>query len=264
MYALDMQQKILDPLNPMIQSSLLSFAELFSFMMSKAVSTVKFCDLFAVFQRAVCELQSSVLSIRMACAEQELTNFHRTLVIVLHFIGLLCRLQPFMSADEDLELKRAVYRLVRLDPRGKRGWTPLHLACFRDSGCQTVRFPLCDFPMSEMVGLLLEVGASPHDVDSDANTPLHIAAALRPMPDNLFATLLNAGAHLDARNKQGETPIQLLQRHLGNPDQPDPTPTVFPLKHLNLQCLCAQAIVHQNIPYSGLLPQTLEEFIKLH
>lgn len=136
MYALDMQQKILDPLNPMIQSSLLSFAELFSFMMSKSVSTTKFSDLFAVFQRALCELQSSVLSARTECAEQETTNFHRTLVIVLHFIGLLCRLQPFLSADEDLELKRAAYRLVRLNPRGKSAWTPLHLACFRDSSCQ--------------------------------------------------------------------------------------------------------------------------------
>merc|ERR1719434_510747 len=34
MYAHDMQQKMLEPLSPMTQSSLLSFAELFSFMMS--------------------------------------------------------------------------------------------------------------------------------------------------------------------------------------------------------------------------------------
>lgn len=33
-YALDMQQKMLDPLNPMTQSSLMSFTELFSFMLS--------------------------------------------------------------------------------------------------------------------------------------------------------------------------------------------------------------------------------------
>ena len=38
MYALDMQQKILEPLSPMTQSSLLSFAELFSFMMSEGGS----------------------------------------------------------------------------------------------------------------------------------------------------------------------------------------------------------------------------------
>ena len=35
MYALDMQQKMLEPLSPMTQSSLLSFAELFSYMMSE-------------------------------------------------------------------------------------------------------------------------------------------------------------------------------------------------------------------------------------
>ena len=38
MYALDMQQKMLEPLSPMTQSSLLSFAELFSFMMSEGRS----------------------------------------------------------------------------------------------------------------------------------------------------------------------------------------------------------------------------------
>ena len=42
MYALDMQQKILEPLSPMTQSSLLSFAELFSFMMSEG-GNILFC-----------------------------------------------------------------------------------------------------------------------------------------------------------------------------------------------------------------------------
>ena len=44
MYALDMQQKILEPLSPMTQSSLLSFAELFSFMMSEGGKN--FCNFF--------------------------------------------------------------------------------------------------------------------------------------------------------------------------------------------------------------------------
>jgi hypothetical protein len=41
MYALDMQQKILEPLSPMTQSSLLSFAELFSFMMSEGGESLR-------------------------------------------------------------------------------------------------------------------------------------------------------------------------------------------------------------------------------
>ena len=35
MYALEMQQSMLEPLSPMTNSSLLSFAELFSFMMAE-------------------------------------------------------------------------------------------------------------------------------------------------------------------------------------------------------------------------------------
>ena len=46
MYALDMQQKILEPLSPMTQSSLLSFAELFSFMMSEGGGFSKLISIF--------------------------------------------------------------------------------------------------------------------------------------------------------------------------------------------------------------------------
>lgn len=38
-YALEMQQTMLEPLNPMTQSSLFSFTELFSFMMDKEGNT---------------------------------------------------------------------------------------------------------------------------------------------------------------------------------------------------------------------------------
>ena len=169
MYALEMQQKVLEALNPMIQSSLLSFAELFSFMMSKSVSTVKFADLLAVFNRALAQLQVSVIASAAASVslESDTQNLHRTLVIILHFVGLLCRLQPFLDAEEEIALRSTLYRFIRLNPRGKNGVTPLHMACVRDTTCPSLRFPLCDFPMPEMVKILLEVGASPHEVDLD-------------------------------------------------------------------------------------------------
>jgi len=61
-YALDMQQDMLDPLNPMTQSSLFSFTELFSFMMGeegrqtargRRVPPVERRDIMRVFQKAV-------------------------------------------------------------------------------------------------------------------------------------------------------------------------------------------------------------------
>lgn len=61
-YALDMQQSMLEPLNPMTQSSLFSFTELFSFMVGeegrqttrgRRVPPVKREDLLKVFEKAV-------------------------------------------------------------------------------------------------------------------------------------------------------------------------------------------------------------------
>jgi hypothetical protein len=115
--------------------------------------------------------------------------------------------------------------------------------------------------MPEMVSLLLEVGASPHDMDTEQNTPLHIAAAVRPMPNDLFTTLLKHGAHLDAKNVRGETPLNILQKF---GIDSEPSCPVFPLQYMSLQCLCAQAIVSNQVPYQGLLPGKLEEFVQIH
>lgn len=61
-YALDMQHSILEPLNPMTQSSLFSFTELFSFMIGeegrstsrgRRVPPVEQKELFRVFNKAV-------------------------------------------------------------------------------------------------------------------------------------------------------------------------------------------------------------------
>lgn len=122
--------------------------------------------------------------------------------------------------------------------------------------------------MPEMVRLLLEVGASPHEVDVEQNTPLHIAAAIRPIVMDVFTTLLGHGAHIDVRNARGETPLQLFERSANaSPEIREPvapSESLYPLRYVSLQCLCAQTIVQQNIAYQGQLPEKLEEFVKVH
>ncbi|RWS29884.1 protein fem-1 C-like protein [Leptotrombidium deliense] len=254
-YALDMQQKVLEPLSPITQSSLLSFAELFSFMMARSSSSVRFCDLFSVFQRAFCELQAAILS--ETTENHDSTNLNRTLVVMLHFIGLLCRLQPNLNPDEEFELKKAVYRLVRLNLRGKNGWTLLHLAVYRDTTFHSTRYPMWEFPMNEVLELLLSVGASVQSVDVDKNTALHIAALNKPLPKQVITTLLKYGSHLDARNSRGITPLQLIR-------SADLFSQLCSLRYLSLQCLCAQTIVENKVPYEGLVGQYLYDFIKSH
>lgn len=66
-YALDMQQSMLERLNPMTQSSLFSFTELFSFMMceegkhrgtrGRVVPSVDVAEILRVFNKAVKEVE---------------------------------------------------------------------------------------------------------------------------------------------------------------------------------------------------------------
>ena len=69
-----MQQKILPPLSPMTQSSLLSFAELFSFMLMEAgrllprgrvVPPIEACDMLMIFNKAVLEVERGLSNYQM-------------------------------------------------------------------------------------------------------------------------------------------------------------------------------------------------------
>lgn len=64
-YALDMQQRHLEPLSPMTASSLLSFAELFSFMLQDRAkgllgTSVSFHDLMAILGKSVLEIERAI------------------------------------------------------------------------------------------------------------------------------------------------------------------------------------------------------------
>ncbi|KAH7962101.1 hypothetical protein HPB52_014427 [Rhipicephalus sanguineus] len=183
LYALDMQQRCLEPFSPMTQSSLLSFAELFCFMMAEArparpsrrqLAPVEFGDVLAVFERAVTELVSAGHHM-----PEPAEGVQRTLVIALQLAALLCRLQSQSSLEEDA-FRRAAYRLVHLDLRGPRGETCLHLACgHAPPASRQALGAVCQeaFPAPPLVRLLLELGANPNATDHDRRTPLHVAAA---------------------------------------------------------------------------------------
>lgn len=101
-YALDMQQQMLERLNPMTQSSLFSFTELFSFMMGeegkpttrgRVVPPVEFNDLLRVFNKAVKEVElGNQMLERLPSADRDVTYLTRVLVITLHLACLLTRL----------------------------------------------------------------------------------------------------------------------------------------------------------------------------
>ncbi|XP_044259128.1 protein fem-1 homolog CG6966 isoform X1 [Tribolium madens] len=267
-YALDMQQSMLERLNPMTQSSLFSFTELFSFIMGeegkhttrgRLVPPVDVVEILRVFKKAVeeVELGSQMLE-KMPNVERDMTYLTRVLVITLHLACLLTRMLEHHATTEAItkEIYKAVYDLVKLKIRGRSGRTALHLACCRDAALLG-RYPACQFPSAHLAEVLLKVGADPNVKDDDGNTPFHLAAMARPCPANIAQVLLKHGAHIDLVNNNGETFASLLKGQQVHE-------LVNTAKYTGLSCAAARIIQQFKIPYKGIVPAALESFIACH
>lgn len=266
MYALDMQQRVLDPLSPMTQSSFLSFAELFSFMMtefrSRPPHPVAFSDILAVLRRAVNELEEGRKHLSTATVtDKDKSHQNRLSIIIMHMLCLMCRLQTSLSDEQDHEFKKCAYNLVHNDmilcrSVDSKCCYPLHLACSKET-TSVGRYPVCTFPSMEVAQVLIDVGADVHTTDLQGNTPLHVAASNRPCKPEIIKLLLNEGAHLDACNKDHKTPMQLLHG-MSIYD------IVPPMSFINLQCLAARKVVKCGIPYKNHIPTKLAAFVDIH
>lgn len=132
-YALDMQQQILEPLNPMTQSSLFSFTELFSFMISercrfrhnnsggrggRQVPPVAYDDILSVFNKALQELG---LGMANPTSENNVSgHLHRTMVLTMNICCLLARHQTYLTPQQDELLFELTEKLVHMWPTGNK------------------------------------------------------------------------------------------------------------------------------------------------
>uniref|UniRef100_A0A8C5SNY6 Fem-1 homolog A n=1 Tax=Laticauda laticaudata TaxID=8630 RepID=A0A8C5SNY6_LATLA len=255
-YALDMQQGNLEPLSPMTASSFLSFAELFSYVLQDrskgALGTqLGFSDLMVVLSKGVREVERALQHRKDPVADA--SQFTKALAIILHLVFLLEKVE--CVPEQEHQKRQTIYRLLKCHPRGKNGFTPLHMAADKDT--TTVgRYPVGKFPSLHVVNLLLECGADPDSRDYDNNTPLHVAA--RNNCPLIMTTLMEAGAHMDATNAFKQTAYELL-------DEKQLTKAMMqPFNYITLQCLAARALDKHKIPYKGFIPEELEAFIELH
>lgn len=327
MYALELHQKYLGPLSSETENSLVSFAELLSFMIYESMYINLFEKLFKVLQKASAELKAAVdrysnpssisnLPKRYCCQDYDSTDsddvdvafdedgeeerpprpdnvddeadaedeppnvdrqranclrdpigrrtefvsFDRILIIVIYFIGCLCRFRRKLTEQQNQDLQLLVYQLVKLNLRGRNKRTPLHIACHGDITSQLAT-TLCDIPIVEVVRILIDSGADVNAVDANRNTPLHVACQHGTSGRNSVVKLLiERGAHLDLRNVDNEVPLYLITEW----NRREKSNDFRPLEHFTLKCLCARAMNQNAIFYKGLLPKTLHEFVVAH
>lgn len=255
-YALEMQQGNLEPLSPMTASSFLSFAELFSYVLqdrSKGTLATQlgFSDLMGVLGKGVREVERALLHQKDPIADS--VQFTKALAIILHLVFLLEKVE--CSPEQEHQKRQTIYCLLKCNPRGKNGFTPLHMAVDKETTA-VGRYPVGKFPSLHVVNLLLECGADPDSRDYDNNTPLHVAA--RNNCPLIMSALMEAGAHMDATNAFKQTAYELLDEKLLTKAM------MQPFNYITLQCLAARALDKHKIPYKGFIPEELEAFIELH
>jgi ankyrin repeat protein/tetratricopeptide (TPR) repeat protein len=351
-YALELQQKHLDPLSPETESSLISFAELLSFMIYESIHINLFDKMFKVLQKALAELKAALerysnpsaisINLQRNCCQDfgsgnfddiegffeedergepdpedeeeerpvdpvaaadaaanddddeegddddedeaedeeeeedqpraiclrntigrrtEFVSFDRILIIIIYFIGCLCRFRYKLTEKQNKDLELVVYQLVKLNLFGRNKRTPLHIACNGDITAQLVKSTLCEIPIVEVVRILIDSGANVNALDINRNTPLHIACQHGSSTKNSIVKLLiERGAHLDLRNVDNEVPLYFITEW----NRREKCNDFRPLQHFTLKCLCARAMNQNAIVYEGTIPQSLHDFVSAH
>ena len=106
-------------------------------------------------------------------------------------------------------------RFLRLNPRNNDRNTLLHLAAWHETPIKedNVR-RVCKLPCVETMKLILHAGCDVNAVNTEGNTPLHLAVTFKPADpeevvilSEMLLLLLDIGADPKLANKNGQTPL---------------------------------------------------------
>ena len=192
-------------------------------------------------------------------------DLHDLIEPLLRLLQLFVKIEV-SEGDTSTCISTLVQKLFSFEsPR--KGNTLLHLAA---DGCwkgeyllYNNREPLFKFPCIGAMRLLLTVGFDPNAINNEGNTPLHIAATLKPGCDNFLLltntleVLLDEGAHHDFVNNDGKIAMDIAQS--------DEARWILSSKRkLELKCISARAVKTFGLHYLGLVPRTFEKYISMH
>ncbi len=180
-----------------------------------------------------------------------------------------CIMDGKAAAEEMERIEQAVDDLVKA-MEGKLH--PVLIACLQNlpehnsgAGKDIIKLEL---PLHKATALFLEHGCCIDCEDQEGNFPLHLAVRLMDCSaPRCIQTLLDYGAHYDAVNFARETAMDVVK---SLPEKCPPVKGVVDELskasgvHLSLQCLSARVIVECRVPYVGILPQRVVDFVSWH
>lgn len=269
LYNLEKHHTHSKPLSDVVQNSFVSMVELFSLMVSDTVSSVRICDIFRVLKLAIKELEFSCQFLgsdinrrfyekldnnNQMMFDSERNNLDKHFLIVLQLIGFMCRLSHQMTKQEWKLFRKSIRELIALEPRSSCSYTILHIVCILNDKEMTKPqgLSLC---LDEIFTFLVDISNNLNIIDLFGNTPLHLLFKQTVFNSNWADYLLDHGAHLDVRNEKGLTPLQVCTDKS--------IQSRYRMKHLTLQCLCAQLIAEKKID-QGVLSRDVQRFIRRH
>ena len=139
---------------------------------------------------------------------------------------LYCALQLLMIHSkvkgQNANMTDFLQRFLRLNPRTNDGNTLLHLATWHetpillnaDQEVEDIMQSVCKLPCVETMKLILHAGCDVNAVNTEGNTPLHLAVTFKPADpeevvilSEMLLLLLDIGADPKLPNKNGQTPL---------------------------------------------------------
>ena len=115
---------------------------------------------------------------------------------------------------QNANMTDVLQRFLRLNPCRSDGNTLLHLAAWHETPIKEDKVRVvCKLPCVETVKFILHAGGDVNAVNTEGNTPLHLAVKFKPEPEEveilreMLLLLLDIGADPKLVNKNGQTPL---------------------------------------------------------
>ncbi|XP_066249230.1 protein fem-1 homolog B isoform X1 [Euwallacea similis] len=260
-----------------VAKDLLRFAQVFSQMLHVGVQ-VTYEQVIEVLSAAIIELMRNREKLSKPGPKDEpetvmviccfmykiLDEIESNLVTTLYLLTILTKLMKKCDEEQKFTVQRMVFTLNQLQLTVRNGQTLLHLACNSETPVDDFHTnDVCKFPCAETTRLLIRCGANVNAMDNERNTPLHVIVNYhKAISDfltlhSIITELTENGAHTDIVNNKGETPLEASTTGVAE----------IILKtqiKISLKCIAANAVKVNKVPYRGLVPSGLEEFIELH